>query len=91
MFTTSQKRTRFTKAELERRIEEINKDFEEAGALVRFITGHRNGYNTVDEYSVRKDGSRVGSGVNRMVGSGTPREAYNESYDVYCGIVRELF
>jgi hypothetical protein len=81
---------RYTITDLRHGIDEINSWLEAAGALVRFEEHGRNGYQAVDEYPIDQNGQRVGSGVNRMVGSGTSRETYQEAHDAYQGIVRNL-
>lgn len=81
---------RFTLTTLRGGIEEINGWLASAGAKVRFEVGGRNGYQAVDEYTVDTDGNRLGSGVNRMVGSGTFKQTYDEAYEAYNGILRKI-
>ena len=80
---------RFTITDLRRDIEEINNGLQEIGALVRFEISPRNGYQAVDEYPIGGDGKRIGSGVNRMVGSGSSRETALECWQAYRGIQRQ--
>lgn len=83
-------RTRFTIIKLRNGIERINGWLADAGALVRFEVSGRNGYQAVDEYPVDADGNRIGTGVNRMVGSGTSRETHDAAYTAYSHIVADL-
>jgi hypothetical protein len=70
---------RFTKTDLAQGVERLNEQLEEAGALIRYEVGGRNGYQATDEYPVDAAGKRIGTHVNRMVGSGTSRETYQET------------
>jgi len=81
--------SRFTVKQLEETIAKINGWLKEAGATKRFIVGGRNGYQAVDEYTV-KDDVRVGSGVNGNVGCGTSRECSQHAHDHYNMIVRQM-
>ena len=81
---------RFTVTNLRAEVENLNESLAEKGADVRFTVGGRNGYQAVDEYPVDAEGNRIGTGVNRMVGSGTSRETYDETYQAYLHILRRL-
>lgn len=81
---------RYTAKALANQIEMINGWLENGGSLIRFETGGRNGYNAVDEYSVDEDGKRIGSGVNRNVGCGTPRECAGYAEQAYYNEIARL-
>ncbi len=83
-------RRRYTAKALAEQIETINGWLKDAGSLIRFETGGRNGYNAVDEYSVDADGNRIGSGVNRNIGCGTPRECAEYAETAYSNEYRKL-
>jgi hypothetical protein len=70
---------RFTVTDLRAGVERLNNQLAEAGALIRYIVAGRNGYQATDEYPVDADGNRIGTHVNRMVGSGTSRETFQET------------
>jgi cell division protein FtsB len=78
-------RRRFTITDLRECIEEINGWLEDAGADVRFFCNGRNGYQAVDEYQVDENGRS--SSCNRMVGSGSSRETYDEAYQAYQNVM----
>ena len=82
--------TRYTTKRLAERIETINSWLEADGSLIRFEEQGRNGYNAVDEYSVNSDGDRVGSGCNRNVGCGTPRECAGYAEQAYSDEVARI-
>jgi hypothetical protein len=76
-------RTRYTKGDLKARVEKINRWLDELTSTIRFEVGGRNGYTAVDQYSIHADGSRIGSGCDRNVGCGTPRECAEYAEDAY--------
>lgn len=82
--------SRFTIKDLREGIGKLNLYLADAGALVRFEVGGAYGYQEVYKYKVNATGKRLGSGVNGMIGSGSPRETYQESYDNYLSIVRKM-
>ena len=75
--------SRYTPKMLDDDIESFNAELKRHGILKRFEHGGRNGYQTVDEYSVDANGIRIGTGVDSMVGAGTSRECL--------GCVRQRF
>jgi hypothetical protein len=81
---------RYTAKQLEKYIDQVNVWLESAGSTIRFETGGRNGYDAVDEYSVDADGVRIGSGVNRNVGCGTPKECSDYAECAYSDEYRRL-
>ena len=70
---------RYTANQLYDDINDLNIWLESSGCTIRLVAGGRNNYSAVDEYSVDDDGQRIGSGVNRNVMCGTPRECLQES------------
>lgn len=64
----------FTKKNLESVVTSCNKALEDAGVPKRFVSQGRNGYQAVDEYPVNESGERIGSHIDRTVGTGTSRE-----------------
>ncbi len=72
--------SRFTVEHLRARVDEFNSWLTDAGALVRFEVSNHNGYMAVDEYMIDTYGNRFGKGINRTVGSGNPKGAYNEAH-----------
>lgn len=81
---------RYTAKRLAERIETINGWLENDGSLIRFECGGRNGYNAVDEYSVDLNGKRIGSGCNRNVGCGTPRECVGYAEQAYSNEISRM-
>lgn len=81
---------RYTARALAERIETINGWLKDNGSIIRFEAGGRNGYNAVDEYSVDADGKRIGSGVNRNVGCGTPRECAGYAEQAYSDEINRM-
>ncbi len=81
---------RFTVKSLRDGIDNINTWLTAAGASVRFECGARDGCQVVDEYNVDDDGNRVDNYVNRTVGSGSSREAYEKAFMAYDGIVYKI-
>ena len=81
---------RFTKTDLAAGIDDLNNQLEAAGALIRYEVGGRNGYQAVDEYPIDVAGNRVGSHVNRMVGSGSSRQTFQETQLACCGDLLRL-
>ena len=57
--------SRYTVTNLRKDVYRYNDYLADINCLTRIEVGARNGYQTVDEYSVHSDGSRKGSGVNR--------------------------
>ncbi len=83
-------RRRYTEKALAEQIETINGWLENEGSLNRFEAGGRNGSSAVDEYSVDSDGKRIGSGVRRNVGCGTPRECAEYAETAYSNEYRTI-
>ena len=83
-------RARYTVAKLEARIERINEWLESDGSMIRMEVGGRNGYTAIDEYSVDADGNRIGSGCNRNVGCGSPRECSEYAETAYSNEYRTI-
>lgn len=81
---------RYTPKDLSNDIDELNSRLANEGALARFETGGRNGYQAVDEYAVDAQGVRQGSGCCSNVGCGTSRECYGYSMDRYYQIVNNI-
>jgi hypothetical protein len=80
---------RVTVVTLRNTVDEVNGWLEDAGLSTRLETGGRNGYQAIDEYSVRPDGSREGSGCNRNVCCGSSRECVSAAYDYWNACSRE--
>lgn len=74
---------RYTKNRLQEDIDKINGWLKDDGSTVRLEAGGRNGYTAVDQYSVDSDCNRIGSGVDRNVCCGSPRECCDAAHDVY--------
>ena len=74
--------SRVTIVTLRNAVDEVNGWLEDAGLLTRLEERGRNGYQAIDEYSVRPDGSRVGSACNNVC-CGTSRECVSAAYDYW--------
>lgn len=74
---------KYTERVLRAAIRDINDNLELYKCSLRLEYGGRNGYQAVDEYSVYPDGTRNGSGVNRNICCGTPRECGNAAWEWY--------
>jgi len=81
--------SRVTVVTLRNAVAEVNGWLEDAGSTTRLETGGRNGYQAIDEYSVRPDGAREGSGCNRMVCGGSSRECRDAAYGYWNDYSRE--
>jgi len=68
---------RITTRHLNELAESLNQQLEEKGSLLRIEIGGRNGYQAADCYRVDESGKRIGSGIERNIGCGTPREVCN--------------
>lgn len=74
---------RYTPKQLREDIENLNSRLADEGSRIRFESGGRNGYQTVDQYSVDENGERIGTGVDRMICGGSSRECYDEARVVF--------
>ncbi len=81
--------SRVTVVTLRNTVDEVNGWLEDAGLLTRLEERGRNGYQAIDEYSVRPDGSREGSACNYNVCSGSSRECVEAAYAYWNGCSRE--
>lgn len=75
--------TRYTEKTLGEYVEKVNGWLAEDGFETRLEHSPRNGYQAIDEYSVDDKGERIGSGVNRNIECGSPRECGDAAREYY--------
>jgi len=75
--------SRFTISNLRADIAKINGYLLEEGSDTLLVEQGRNNYQGVDEYPIDAQGNRIGSGVNRNVCCGTPRECSDAAWSYY--------